>query len=190
MWEIELHPEQTIFFPTRIKSKQEIKETYANAVCDYRPLKYDPHCVRLAIGGDRLIYPGDPSAPAASLLESKIFFNTTISTPGAQCFCANIKYYFLNNPMTCYEYMKIELRWFSQDIIDQYKIIDLVNKDGFVYINIRNGLYCLKQAARIAFDHLVKLLKPHGHYPLRSNASIWCYETLPSNLHFLWTLLG
>ena len=81
--------------------------------------------------------------------------------------------------MARYEYMKILMRWFTQDIIYQYKIIDLGDKDGFVYVDIRLVMYGLKQAARIAFDRLVKLLKPNGYYPLQSNRVIWCHKTLP-----------
>ena len=95
-------------------------------------------------------------------------------------FFADIKYYFLNNPMVCYEYIKIPLLWFPQDIIDQYKIMGLVDKNSFVYVNIHKGAYGLKRATCINFDRLVKLLKPHGYYPLRSNPGIWCHETLPT----------
>ena len=82
--------------------------------------------------------------------------------------------------MTHYYYMYIPLCWFPQDIIDQYNIMDLVDKDGFVSVEIRKGVYGLKQAARIDFDRLVKLLKPNGYYPLRSNPGIWCHESLPT----------
>ena len=58
------------------------KATYANAVCDNITLKCYPYPVRLTVGGDRLIYSSNPSAPATSLLDSKTIFNTTISTPG------------------------------------------------------------------------------------------------------------
>ena len=51
------------------------KVKYANAVCDYRPLKDYTSLVRLTVGVNRLICPGYPSAPAASLLDSKITFN-------------------------------------------------------------------------------------------------------------------
>ena len=78
------------------------KATYANEVCYYRPLKYDPYRVGLTVGGNRLIYHVDPSAPASSVLESKLIFNSTISTPSARLFCADIKYYFLYNPMLCF----------------------------------------------------------------------------------------
>ena len=56
--------------------------------------------------------------------------------------------------------------------------MDLVDKYGFVCVKIHKGMYGLKQAARIDFDRLVKLLKPHGYYPLHSNPGIWFHETL------------
>ena len=68
------------------------KATYTNALCDNRPLKYDPLCVHITVGGNRLIYPGYPIAPDVSLLDSKLILNRTISTPGDRFFCANIKY--------------------------------------------------------------------------------------------------
>ena len=134
---------ETIFFIQKHQVPAVRKETYANIVCDYRPLKDDTYRLKLTVGGDRLIYPGYPSAPAASFLDLKTIFKSKISSPGARFFCADIKYYFLNNPMPHYEYIKIPMRWFPQDIIDQYKIMDLVDKDGFVYVEIRKGMYSL-----------------------------------------------
>ena len=53
--------------------------TYANFVCDCRPIKPEPYRFRLTVGGYRLEYPDDVSSPAASLLGSKLLFNITIS---------------------------------------------------------------------------------------------------------------
>ena len=53
--------------------------TYANMVCDIRPLKTEKFRVRLTVGGDRLQYPDDTASPAASLLEAKLLINSTIS---------------------------------------------------------------------------------------------------------------
>ena len=86
--------------------------------------------------------------------------------------------------MERYKYMKIPLRWFPQDIIDQYKIMDLVEKDGFVYVEICKGMYGLQQASQIAFDRPVKLLKPHGYYPLQSKPEIFCHEMPPTKFAF------
>ena len=58
--------------------------------------------------------------------------------------------------------------------------MDLVDKDGLVYVEICKGAYGLNQEARVAFDHLVKLLKPHKYYTLRYNPGIWRHEMLPT----------
>ena len=42
--------------------------------------------------------------------------------------------------MPRYEYMKIPLRCFPQEIIDQYKIMYLVDKNSFVYVKIPKGV--------------------------------------------------
>ena len=86
--------------------------------------------MRLTVGGDRIIYPGDTSAPVAFILDHKLIVNITISTPGSQLFFADIKNDFLNNPMLHFEYTKIPLQWFPQEIINQYNTIDLFYKDG------------------------------------------------------------
>jgi hypothetical protein len=55
------------------------KVTSGNFICDYRPLKPEPFRVRLTVGGDELPYDDDAGSPAASLLESKLIINSTIS---------------------------------------------------------------------------------------------------------------
>ena len=42
--------------------------------------------------------------------------------------------------MSRFEYMKIPLRFFPQDIIDQYNIMYLVYKDVFVCVEIWKGV--------------------------------------------------
>ena len=90
--------------------------------------------------------------------------------------------------MSRFECMKILLRWFPQDIIYHYNIIDLVEKDGFVYVNIRKGVCGLKKAAHIYFHSLVKILNPNGCYPIHSNPGILCHETLQQNSCFVWII--
>ncbi len=60
------------------------KITYASMVCDYRPLKSEPHRCRLVVGGDNLPYDNDSAAPATNLLETKILLNSTINQLSAQ----------------------------------------------------------------------------------------------------------
>jgi hypothetical protein len=158
---------ENIFYINKSQVPQGRKVTYANAVCDYRPLKDEPYRVRFTVGGDRLPYPADAGAPAATILEAKLLFNSVISTPKAKFMTADILDYFLCTPMDRYEYIKIHYRMIPEEIRQQYHLADLVDPDGYVYFEVRKGMYGLKQAsAHLAFDNLVRKLSPHGYYPI------------------------
>jgi hypothetical protein len=88
--------------------------TYGVCVCDYRPLKSEPYRVRLTVGGDKLPYDDDFGSPAASLLETKLIINSTISDArrGARFLSADLKDHFLASLMRDPEYMKIKYKYF------------------------------------------------------------------------------
>ena len=73
--------------------------TYANMVCDIRPLKTEKYRVRLTVGGDRLQYPDDTASPATTLLETKLLINSTISqsSKNARFMTIDIKDFSPNN---------------------------------------------------------------------------------------------
>jgi len=75
--------------------------TYGNFICDIRPLKSEKYRIRLTVGNDKLPYKADAGSPAASLLETKLFLNSTISDAdkGARFACADLKDHFLATPM-------------------------------------------------------------------------------------------
>lgn len=45
------------------------------------------------------------------------------------------------------------------------------------YCEVRKGMYGLKQAARLAFDNLIKLLAPDGYYHVRESPGLWKDKT-------------
>ena len=94
------------------------KITYANMVCDYRPLKVEKHRVRLTVGGDNLEYPNDASSPEANLLDTKLILNSTISDckKGARFVTIDIKDFFLQSTVPELEYMKIHSKYFPATI--------------------------------------------------------------------------
>ena len=51
------------------------------------------------------------------------------------------------------------------------------NHNGYVYVEIRKGMYWLKQAACIAYDRLVEYLKPHRYVPSRTNPRLLKHES-------------
>ena len=53
-------------------------------------------------------------------------------------------------PMKEYEYIQLQLKHIPDKIIHQYNLRDLVDEQGWVYVEIRMGMYCLPQAGILA----------------------------------------
>ena len=66
--------------------------------------------------------------------------------------------------MERFEYIKIPFFCIYKEIRIQYYLYSIVEPDGYVYFEIRRDMCRLKQAARLAFDNLIKLLAPHVYF--------------------------
>ena len=94
--------------------------------------------------------------------------------------CADLKDYFLATFMLEPEYMKIQYRFFPEEICIAYKLDTKVDKDEFILIKIKKGMYGLKQAAILAYTQLVKNLKPFGYFPCPYTTGLWIHKTRSS----------
>jgi hypothetical protein len=74
----------------------------------------------------------------------------------------DIKNYYLGTPLPRYEYMKMLLSRFPEEIVDKYNLAALV-VDGTVHIEIRKCMYGLKQAGLLANQLLQSRLAPYGY---------------------------
>jgi hypothetical protein len=74
------------------------------------------------------------------------------------------------------EYMRITSTAFPQAIIDQYHLLNLVQK-GFFLLEISHGMYGLPQAGILAHEQLVKLLATHGYAPCTPIPGLWTHHT-------------
>lgn len=169
----------TIEFILKSEIPQGRDITYASFVCDHRPLKPEPFRVRTVVGGDKLSYDNDAASPAASLIESKLIINSTISDAkrGAHFFTLDIKDFFLATLMVRPEYMRVLLKYFPADIIKKYNLAQLVHSDGYVYIKIKKRIYGLKQAVVLAYNKLIKHLEPYGYYSVPSTNGLRRHKT-------------
>ena len=84
---------------------------------------------------------------------------------------------FLHSPMPSPEFMRVPLKFFPPDIIKRYNLMTLVHTDGHVYIKIKKGMYGLKQAALLAYQHLSTILKNGGFFPLPNSLGLWTHKT-------------
>jgi len=88
------------------------------------------------MGGNLINYPGDCGTPAADLLTIKLMFNIIISTPNAKFMTIDIKDFYLMTPMDRFEYFRMKLELFPQDIIEEYGLCDKVDADGNVFCEV------------------------------------------------------
>jgi hypothetical protein len=109
------------------------------------------------MGGNLINYPDDCGTPTADLLSVKLLLNSIISTDNAKFMTIDIKDFYLMTPMKRYEYFRMKLDLFPQDIIDEYNLHDKVDADG------RRGMYGLPQAGIIAQQLLKERLIVAGY---------------------------
>jgi hypothetical protein len=76
----------------------------------------------------------------------------------------DIKNCYIGTPLPRFEYIKMLLSRFPEEIIQKYNLKALA-VDGWVYIEIRKGMYGLKQAGLLANELLQTCLAPFGYKP-------------------------
>jgi hypothetical protein len=168
----------TCFFVNLKSIPKDRKITYGKIVCDYKPHKQEKERVRLTVGGDRLDYSGDVATSTADITTFKILINSNLSTKDAAMMMMDIKNYYLGTPLSRFEYMKMLLTRFPEEIIQKYNLNALA-VDGWVYIEIRKGMYGLKQSGLLANQLLQTRLNPFGYYPARHTQGLWLHKTRP-----------
>jgi hypothetical protein len=95
------------------------KITYGKIVCDNKPHKKEKERVRLTVGGDKLDYSGDVATSTADITTFKILINSTLSTEDAAMMMMDIKNYYLGTALPWFEYMKMLLSRFPEEIVQQ-----------------------------------------------------------------------
>jgi hypothetical protein len=84
----------------------------------------------------------------------------------------------MGTPLPRFEYMKILLSRFQEEIVDKYNPGALA-VGGWVHIEIRKVMYELKQAGLLANQLLQTRLAPFGYYPARHTPGLWLHKTRP-----------
>jgi hypothetical protein len=152
--------------------------TYGKIFCDYKPHKQEKERVRLTVGGDRLDYSGDVATSTADITTFKILIISTLSTADAAMMMMDIKNNYLGTPLLWFEYMQMLLSLFPEEIVEKYNL-DALAVDGWVYIEIRKGMYGLKHAGLLANQLLQTLLAPFGYNPVRHTPELWLHKARP-----------
>jgi hypothetical protein len=112
----------TCFFIKLTNIPKDRNITYGKIVCDYKPHKTEKERVRLTVGGDRLDYSGDVATSTADITTFKILINSTLSTEDAAMMMMDIQNYYLGTPLPRFEYMKMLLSRFPEEIVQNYNL--------------------------------------------------------------------
>ncbi len=68
----------------------------------------------------------------------------------------DLKDFYLMTPMSRYEYVRMKLDLFPKDIIDEYKLRDIIDSKANVFCEVRRGMYGLPQAGSILAQELLE----------------------------------
>jgi hypothetical protein len=130
---------ETIFFVDRKEIPQDRQHdiTYGCICCNYWEQKKDAYQTHITMGGNLINYPGDCGTPTADLLTVKLLFNSVISTPQAKFMCIDIKDFYLCTLMSRYEYFRMKLELFPDDIIEEYNLHSKVGARGDVHCEVK-----------------------------------------------------
>ena len=172
----------TIFFIHKheVPSDRFKDVTYASFVCTVRPQKLDePNRTRLVIGGNNINYPFEVGTPTAEMLLAKILWNSIISTKGGRFMTIDIKNFYLMTPLKRPEYFRMKLSDIPQEIIDEYKLLEKATPEGWVYVEVRRGMYGLPQGGLLAQQQLEERLNEHGYYQDQYVPGLWHHKYRP-----------
>jgi hypothetical protein len=162
---------------------------YGSFVCELKPNKEEKHHTQLTAGGDRINYPEDVGTPTADMTLVKNLLNSIISTKDTRCVTLDIKDFYLITPMKRYKYMHLKLADIPEEIIEEYKLCEIVTDNSYVYCIIRKGMYGLPQAGLIAQELLEQQLSKVGYsqskiIPATATSFLRAPGCAPINLYF------
>ena len=124
-------------------------------------------------------YTGEISTETAELELIKMHWNSVLFTKKAKYMTMDISNMYLNTPLDRFEYMRIKLIDFPQEVIDEYKLNDIINSNGWVYIEICKALPGFCQSGALAAKKLAANLKPYGYYKIAETNGLWKHESCP-----------
>ena len=175
------NPTNTIQFVRKkdIPQDRRTDVTYGSFVCSVRPEKKEKNRTRFTVGGDRINYPGAVATPKADMLVAKLLFNSVISTKGAQFMTIDISDFYLMTPLKRPEFIRISINDIPEEIIIEYKLREIADSKGMVYIQANQGMYGLPQSGLLVNELLEKRLNKRGYHQSKLVPGLWSHKWRP-----------
>ena len=150
------NPTNTIKFIIRkdIPVSRRKDVTYGSFVCNVRNEKSEKNRTHFVVGGDQINYPGEAATTTADMLVAKILFKSVVSTRNAKFMTMDISNFYLMTPLKRPEYIHINIKDIPDEIINEYKLRDIIYGKGSIHIQANCGMYGLPQAGLLANEIL------------------------------------
>ncbi len=87
--------------------------------------------------------------------------------------------FYLNTLMARYKYIRLKILDMPDDVIEHYKLHDIITPDGHIYCEIQKGMYGLPQAGIIAQKLVADRLRQHGYTQSKMMPGLWLHKTGP-----------
>jgi hypothetical protein len=73
--------------------------------------------------------------------------------------------------------MRFHISMIPQEIIDEYNLTDIMEADGWCYVEIRKKMYGLKEIGFIANQELKVVLTKQGYIPSKFTPGLFTHKT-------------
>jgi hypothetical protein len=113
------------------------------------------------------------------MLVAKILFNSVISTVGSKFMFMDISNFYLMTPLKRPEYIRTKLSNILEEIITEYKLLNLVDKHGCIHIAAIRGMYGLPHSGLLANELLEKRLNQHRYRQSKLVPGLWTHDWRP-----------
>jgi hypothetical protein len=138
----------------------------------------------ITIGRNNIAYPGDAGTLTGSLELVKLLINSVLSQRNV-CFATfDLRDFYLNTPLDQPEYVCIKITNIPKEFIDEYTLEDFV-RDGWVYFEMRHGMYGLPQAGILANNLLCECLAKFDYYEAATNLGLWRHKWCSAMFAFI-----
>ena len=95
---------------------------YGRIVLYYIPEKTDTCQTRLTVGGGRVNYLLYCGTPTVGVTTVNILLNSIVSTLNAKFMTIDVKYLYLNTPMSQSKYMRLKLSDLPESVVQHYNL--------------------------------------------------------------------
>ena len=98
--------------------------------------------------------------------------------------------YYLKTPMWHSKYIMIHIRLVPPDIIAHYKLNELFDEDGWIYMKIIQGMYGLPQAGILSNSQIAHCLHNHRYYQVNRTPGLWQHVWIPISFKLVVDIFG